>query len=48
MTRLYGRIEGGARILLPKPYLRGRNHSILGAVSRNEVVAALYSEGSTI
>ncbi len=47
MTRLYGRIEGGGRIVLPRPYLRGRNHSILSAVSRKEIIAALYSEGST-
>jgi len=41
MTRLYGRIEGGGRIVLPRPYLRGHNHSILSAVTQNEVIAAL-------
>lgn len=46
MTRRYGRIEGGQRLVLANPYSRGQNHSIISAVRETEIITALYSEGS--
>lgn len=46
MARSYGRARGGDRLVLPQPYARGNKFSIVGAVSIQKVVAAMYAEGS--
>jgi len=47
MTLPYARAEGGQRIKLPKKFTRGDKISIIGAISVNQVEAALYGEWNT-
>jgi transposase len=44
---LYGRAQGGQRVNASKPYRRGQTLSIIGAVSLEGVVAAMYGEWAT-
>lgn len=47
MTREYARIEGGNRIKMPVPAGHGPKLSMIGAISVEEIVAAMYGEWST-
>jgi len=47
MCRTYARAMGGNRVKMPKPFIRGSNISIIGAIGFDEVVAALYGEWAT-
>jgi len=47
MCRTYARAMGGNRIKMPKPFIRGSNISIIGAIGFDEVVAALYGTWAT-
>ena len=44
---MYARAIGGARMKMPKPFIRGSNISIISAIGFNEIVAALYGEWAT-
>ncbi|CAN5467321.1 hypothetical protein BH10PSE19_BH10PSE19_01250 [soil metagenome] len=41
MSRSYGRVEGGKRLVFSQPYERGNKFSIIGAVSNKAVIAAI-------
>ena len=47
MCRVYARAIGGDRIKMPKPFIRGRNISIIGAIGFDNILAALYGEWAT-
>lgn len=47
MVRLYGRSLKGSRAKGPKPNKRGRNVSIIGAISVNEVLTSVNLIGTT-
>ena len=43
----YARAAGGNRIKLPIPFIRGTKYSMIGAVTCNKVLAAMYGEWAT-
>ena len=47
MCRNYARAIGGDRIKMPKPFNRGSNFSIIGAIGFDKIIAALYGEWAT-
>lgn len=47
MTRLYGRGKSGDRVVEPCPRNKGKNISIIGALSLDGLIAAMTIEGST-
>ena len=47
MTLDYARSKCGSRIAMPKPFIRGANISLIGAISTSGVEAALYGEWAT-
>ena len=47
MTQTYARVEGGERIYMPVPFVKGKKISLIGAVSIHSVEAAWYGEWNT-
>ncbi len=47
LHRKYARAIGGARVKAPIPYVRGNNHSLIGAISSEEILAFAYGEWAT-
>lgn len=47
MCRQYARAFGGERVKCPKPFNRGSRYSIIGAITHEEIIAAMYGEWST-
>jgi transposase len=47
MCRQYARAFGGERVKCPKPFNRGSRYSIIGAITSEEIIAAMYGEWST-
>ena len=47
MCRQYARAIGGDRVKCPKPFNRGSRYSIIGAITHEEIIAAMYGEWST-
>jgi len=47
LCRRYARAIGGARVKAPIPFIRGKNNSMIGAVTSDEVLAFAYGEWAT-
>lgn len=47
MVRLYGRAESGQRVYGERPYIRGKNVTLIGALSLTGFVAAWTIDGGT-
>lgn len=47
MTLAYARAEGGARVKMPKNFIRGTKISIIGAISTTKIESAIYGEWNT-
>jgi transposase len=47
MTRLYGRGKIGSRVVEPCPRNKGKNLSVIGALSLDGLIASMTIEGST-
>ena len=46
MARMYGRIQGSTRLVLPKPYHLGNKYSIISTISTQKIIASLYCSDS--
>lgn len=46
MARMYGRIQDGNRLVLPKPYHLGNKYSIISTISTQKIMASLYCSDS--
>lgn len=46
MTKDYGWIHGGQRLVSSTPHSRGNQHSMISAINDQEIVAALYIDGA--
>ncbi len=47
MHQAYARALGGQRIKMPVPFNRGTKYSLIGAITYNKVLAAMYGEWAT-
>lgn len=47
MCRQYARAIGGTRVKFAAPFRRGSRYSIIGAITHEEIIAAMYGEWST-
>jgi transposase len=46
MTRLYARCEGGARVYDDRPGIKGKNITLIGAMSEEGLIASMTFSGS--